>query len=563
METTDKISCNIVVSLLQQHGVKHVVISPGSRNAPLIVALARCESIRKTVVIDERSAAFVALGIASVSDNPVALVCTSGTALLNYAPAVAEAYYRRIPLVVISADRPVEWIDQDDSQTLRQYEALANYVKHSYNIPSECSTETAGWYVNRMVNDALLTAVSGRKAPVHINIQLDEPLNRMIGYDTTRKERFIGIVNGMTRLPDETVGRLAACVSSAKKVLVIAGFLQPDSRLNQALISLSGSANITVMCESISNLTGERFVRCIDRTLSIMTDEERAVMRPDIVITLGGALVSRHIKQYLRKYRATEHWHVGISDTTIDCFRSLTMRVETEPADFMEQLASSVTCLTASDYAEKWLEINRRATLSHDEYVSNAPWSDMKAFSMILEAVPHNWNLELSNGTSVRYAQLFADLISCRNECNRGVSGIDGSTSTAIGASMAFDGVTLLVSGDMSAQYDIGALACRGISPRFKMIVMCNGGGGIFRFIGSTSSLPELEEYFVVKPNLPLRNLAEGYGFAYYDVSNERELAETLPGFMAESDRPAILAVNTPPETSARVLKEYFNRNKK
>lgn len=125
MECTDKISCNILVAMLVNHGVKEAVISPGSRNAPMVVALSRCPSIKTTVVVDERSAAFIALGKSAISASPVALLCTSGTAVLNYAPAVAEAYYRQIPLIVISADRPMEWIDQDDSQTLRQYEALA------------------------------------------------------------------------------------------------------------------------------------------------------------------------------------------------------------------------------------------------------------------------------------------------------------------------------------------------------------------------------------------------------------------------------------------------------
>ena len=178
--TTDKESCRILVSLLEKHGVGEAVVSPGSRNAPLMMALNASRSIRCTVVIDERSAAFIALGKASVTARPVALVCTSGTALLNYAPAVAEGYYRKVPLIVVSADRPVEWIDQDDSQTLRQYEALANYVKGNYNIPAECNAGTQQWYVNRMVNDALISATSGRQAPVHINIQLDAPLSGMV-----------------------------------------------------------------------------------------------------------------------------------------------------------------------------------------------------------------------------------------------------------------------------------------------------------------------------------------------------------------------------------------------
>ena len=180
METSAKISCQILVDLLVANNITNVVISPGSRNAPLVIAISRCEALNKHIVIDERSAAFVALGMAIETGTPTVLVCTSGTAVLNYSPAIAEAYYRRVPIIVVSADRPVEWIDQDDSQTLRQYEALANYVKRSYNIPDNINNDTSIWYVNRIINDAIMNATSGRLAPVHINMQFDEPLNGII-----------------------------------------------------------------------------------------------------------------------------------------------------------------------------------------------------------------------------------------------------------------------------------------------------------------------------------------------------------------------------------------------
>lgn len=561
METTSKTSCNIMVELLHRHGVKHIVLSPGSRNAPLIVAAARCKALEKTVVVDERSAAFVALGIASVSGEMVALVCTSGTALLNYAPAVAEAYYRHLPLIVISADRPVEWIDQDDSQTLRQYEALANYVKRSYNIPAACDTDTARWYVNRIVNDALITAGSGCKAPVHMNVQLEEPLNGLAEYSGVGI-RHIGMAAYDNHMSQDALAQLSMEINNAGKVLVIAGFHNPDKRLEKALVSLGALPNVAVMTESIANVRGGSMINCIDRTLSVMDDSEKENMCPDIVITFGGALVSRHIKAYMRKYHPARHWHVAVSDVTIDCFRSLTMRIGVEPVDFFEQMLPLLSASSCSTYSRDWTGFSERASISHDSYVASAPWSDLKAFSIIFGSIPGDWNLQFSNGTAIRYAQLFDNYRCNRNDCNRGVSGIDGCTSTAIGASIGYEGTTLLITGDMSAQYDVGALACNAVSPRFKMIVMCNGGGGIFRFIDSTSSLPELEDYFVLKPNLPLRTLAEGYGFAFYEASGIDDLQMSMNAFVNESGRPAILAVNTPAETSAMVLKNYFNRNR-
>lgn len=558
MKSTDKESCNILVELLRAHGVKHAVISPGSRNAPLIIAFTSYNDIKKTVVVDERSAAFIALGIASITNEAVALVCTSGTAVLNYSPAIAEAYYRRIPLIVISADRPMEWIDQDDSQTLRQYEALSHYVKNSYNIPSRCDNDTSRWYVNRTVNDAMLSALTNRRAPVHINIQLDEPLGRYIEINNL-PSRIIHKISPNTCLSDGDINELANRISRSQKVLIVAGFSQPDECLNDALSKIATLSNVVVMCESISNLHSADFICSIDSTLSVMTDAEKAELTPEIVITLGGAIVSRFIKHYFRSHDITEHWHIGITNTTIDCFQSLTHRIDVEPEHFFPQLAEMLTP-TSSKYSQQWHSIANRARVSHDMYVGKSGWSDLKAFSIVMRELPSTWNLQLSNGTSIRYAQLFSSANVKRSDCNRGVSGIDGSTSTAIGASIAYNGVTLLITGDMSAQYDVGALACSSISPRFKMIVLCNGGGGIFRFIKSTSHLDELDDYFTVAQNLPLRQLADGYGFAYYEANSETSLNDALTLFIGECQRPAILAIHTPPEESAKILQNYFTR---
>lgn len=379
MKTTDKDSCLILVSLLVKHGVRHVVISPGSRNAPLVVALAQCDAIEKTVVIDERSAAFIALGKASIVDGAVALVCTSGTAVLNYAPAIAEAYYRKLPIVVVSADRPMEWIDQDDSQTLRQYEALSHYVKRSYNIPSRCDNDTSRWYVNRVVNDAMLCALSGRRAPVHINLQLDEPLNvRKPAEATHWTERFIGHVAPGRILTDSELTHLVERLSSPNKVLVIGGFHKPDTLLNESLGRLAMMPNVTVLCESIANIHNRLFIDSIDSTLSILDDEGKRSLTPDVVITFGGALVSRFVKQYLRNYRVGEHWHVGMTDNTIDCFQSLTLRIDMEAGSFFAQIADAMRESVDSDYSARWHEVAREARQLHDKYVSSSTRSPQR-----------------------------------------------------------------------------------------------------------------------------------------------------------------------------------------
>lgn len=561
MNSTAKTICRDLASQLSARGVRFAILSPGSRNAPIAIAIGRCGAITTRVVIDERSAAFMALGYAAISSTPVALVCTSGTALLNYAPAVAEAFYRKIPLIVISADRPREWIDQDDSQTLRQYEALANIVKGSYDIP-DIESGSNLWYANRCINDALTNALSGRKGPVHINIQLDEPLERET--DSSRDTfRTISFLQPSRQLTTAEARKLGSSIASPVKVMVVAGMNAPSPQLNRALRRLAKTPNIAVMTETVSNLHGPEFISRIDTVLSAMTPQERQELAPDVVITLGGALISRMVKTWLREIKPSAHWHVGVSHTTVDCLRSLTLRIDMEPEIFFPQLASAMVPHTAEcSYAHRWEILYNRAVSTHQAYVAHAPWSDLKAFSALMPILPRGINLQLSNGTSVRYAQLMGDCGFHRCDCNRGVSGIDGSTSTAVGAALAYPSApTVLITGDMSAQYDLAGLTAKPMPPTFRMIVISNSGGGIFRFISSTRALPEKEKFFAARDtiNLPLRQLAEAFNFSYYDATDETSLRAVISKFLNAG--PSILEIKTDPEISAEVLTSYFTRS--
>lgn len=557
MANTDKTACRILAELLTRHGVSRAVMSPGSRDLPLLIALGRSPHLLTEIVVDERTAAFTALGMATASQQPVALVCTSGSALLNYAPAVAEAYYRHIPLIIISADRPSEWIDQDDSQTIRQAGALANIVKRSYDIPDNCTTPVARWYANRQINDALIEAQRGCKGPVHINVQLAEPLNRLTDEPLPPEDsRVIAMPHASSGVDDLTVAELLNEISSSR-TMIIAGFLQPDPRLSEALDKIAERPNVTVLTESISNLHTAGAIECIDLTVSGIKPSEMHRYRPDTVITLGGALVSRFIKQMLRNNPPQRHWHVGHTPVTVDCLQSLTMRIDMAPGEFFNRLtALSPTVDAESDYRDLWRSLYARRIERRDCITATLPWCDLTAFATILPRIHAGCDLQLSNGTPIRYAQLLADRTRVnRSDCNRGVSGIDGSTSTAIGAAMASGNPTLLITGDMSAQYDMGALALRHIPPSFRMIVIDNGGGGIFRFIASTSGIAEREQLFGAPVNMPVAGLAAAFGWDFHHASSAEELRDALDRFFTPSERPAILAVDTlPADESASIL---------
>lgn len=560
METTDKASCNELAALLVSHGVRRAVVSPGSRNAPLYTALKARGDIDVTVIVDERCAGFYALGQSVQGGEPVVVVCTSGTALLNLAPATAEAYYRCVPLIVVSADRPAEWIDQDDSQTLRQYEALSPYVKGSYDIPA-VDTPSMRWMTNRLINDAMLTATSGRQGPVHINVQLDVPLG---GKSECHEDgvRVIGRIVPEERLSTAEARLIGRNIFSPVKVMIVTGFMPPDNRLNTALRKLASKPNIVVLTETVSNLHGEKFIGSIDSTLCRIDGNRIGEYVPDVVITAGGALVSRFIKKFLRENPPREHWHVGHTLTTVDCFKSLTSRIDMSPAIFFRQLASAVQPDRGeSGYASMWHALKDSARRSHEAYVDSAPWSDMKVFGVLSRSLPVEWNIHYSNGTPIRYSQLFPSRFH-RVDCNRGVSGIDGCTSTALGASSCYRGTTLLVTGDMSAQYDIGALMSVRLSGPFKMIVMMNGGGAIFRFVDSTSGMDCLDEFVSRPARLPLREICHGVGARYFEAHSADELSSVLIDFITEKDKAAVLAVYTDSAVSAMTLKNYFKNIK-
>ena len=550
-ETTDKLQCQILVETMHFHGVNHAVVSPGSRNAPLIIALSRSR-IKTHIVVDERSAAYVALGMAQQLKAPVALVCTSGTALLNYAPAVAEAYYQKIPLIVVSADRPQEWIDQDDSQTIRQFKALDQFVKRSYDIPARCDDDTAVWYAERIAHDAMMEATSLRRAPVHINVQLAEPLNGL----TTEpyKLRRIHHFPSYDGICSDDIIKLKGQLLH-KRVMIIAGFMELNEPLRQALNAIAVNDYAVVLTETISNMADDFTINAIDRTL-LAIDENDKRYYPDVVITIGGAIVSRKIKAFLRKVKP-DHWYVGLNDVTVDCFQSLTRRIEANPDTFIPTLFQD--SLTVKSFCTIWKDAHTAGLRRHHKYLEKIGWSDMKAYETIFDFYqqnPDNLIMHLSNGTTIRYAQLFGDRVIAPNFCNRGVSGIDGCTSTAIGAAMV-NGPAVLITGDMSFLYDISALSAITPKLQLKIVVVDNGGGGIFRFIDSTSSLPELEKYFVVKRNLDVEKVAASFGIKTYRADNADSLYEQLSNMMVE-DGPAVLVVKTDGKRSAEILKNYF-----
>lgn len=553
---SEKETAKILTELLARKGVRRVLLSPGSRNAPLIISLTRRSELSCRVVLDERVAAYMAVGMAQQSGEAVALVCTSGTALLNYAPAVAEAFYQRLPLIVISADRPEEWIDQDDSQTIRQYAALAPFVKASYRLPAELSCADERWYANRLVNEVLNTALASPQGPVHLDVPFREPLYGIKTYPMP--ERAIEAVPVVSTLPDAEARRLAAMLSSGKRVLIVASFAAPDAALASLLTRAAAFPQVVLLTESLANLPVEDAIPTIDRVLSVMPADLLAY-RPDILITFGGAPVSRRLKRFLRENRPEEHWRLDTGGHIVDTMQSLTLHIRLAPSDFFAAV-SPYWQLAACSYRDLWRALREEAARRHDAFLSSAAWSDLTAFSLLMPALPAGAALQLSNGMTVRYAQLFEYPQVFRSDGNRGTSGIDGSLSTAVGAAIASNRLTVCIIGDMSFLYDAAALAAGDLPLNLRIVVICNGGGGIFRILAGVSELSESETCFETVRRVDVEGYARLHGIDFYRAADAASLRNLLPRFFQETGRVAILAIETPRLLNAEVLKAYFSR---
>lgn len=562
MKNTDKISALMLTSLMMQYDIRKVFASPGSRNVPLLMAFSRHQDIDVEMVVDERSAAFMALGYAAIAGEPACLLCTSGTAMLNYMPAIAEAYYRHIPLLVITADRPMEWIDQKDSQTIIQPRGLAPYVKKSVDIPDFSCTDTQKcWWCNRVINEALIACCEHPEGPVHINMQFDNPLSHVADNMTVEAHRIVNL-NPSGKLETGVARQLGTRIASPHKVMIVVGGMQPSQRITKAMMKLSSLPNVVVLAENLANIHCDRVLTQIDAVIAMIDNQDdKDIYRPDTVIYFGGSIVSSRLKQYLRRYSLDNFWYVGTEDALIDTFMALTMRINMEPEVFIPQLASAmVPHRDSSDYAALWQRIRMVVDDGVRSYAEAASWSSLKAMSMILSRVPSKWNVQLSNGMSVRLSQQFDASQVHRWDCNRGVSGIDGSTSTAIGAQLAYrHGITLLITGDMGLAYDLTALGTKQVTERMRVIVLKNGGGNIFRCIPTTQSLPELESCLELNTDAPFARLAESWGWKCIEADNTRDLEAAMKVFVKESDRPCMLVVKTDGKHDADIWKEYFN----
>ena len=561
MKDTNKIWIKDVAEICAAKNMRHAVISPGSRSAPLVIAFSNHPGITCYTIVDERAAGFYALGMAQQTDIPVALICTSGSALLNYAPAIAEAYYQKIPLLVFSADRPDELVDQRDGQTIRQNNIYANYIKKSFKLPVNCYDNDDRWFANRITCEAINIATSPHYGPVHVNVPLRDPLYDLTEYDTYQVPKIIDQKIGLSQLSNQEIDALNNSWAKAKNKLIIAGSNSRCNDLTANLNKFKSDSSVVLLTETTSNLQTGFAIPCIDATLESIPIDDIGEYIPDLLITFGGDIVSKKIKAFLRNYKPTQHWHIDETGDHIDTFKSLTEVVKLSPKYFFEVIESGEN---ESTFRKKWKKGYHQGINLRDDVLNNTPYCDFKVFEKLISSLPHSCNLHLANSTPVRYSNLFElkPGFNISVNCNRGTSGIDGTISTAAGAALTNNQLTIVITGDLSFLYDSNALWVRHLRANLKIVVINNSGGNIFRIIPGPSKLDSLEDHFEAHHDISFEHLAKAYQIPYYFCDSSEGLSKELEHFFTPSEKASILEIKTPSELSAQVLGDYMNMQK-
>ena len=530
--------------------IKHIVICPGSRNAPLTIGFSENENFEVFSIVDERSAAFFALGIAQQIKHPVAVICTSGSAVLNFYPAIAEAYYSDIPLVVISADRPVNFIDIGDGQTIMQKNVFANHILYSANLEIGKNHQI---YNETQINIALNTAIE-LKGPVHINAPFEEPLYG-VSEDIQVRPQHVP-ANNLPKKIEEDLSEFLPIWNEAKRKLILVGVLQPNSIEQKWLHFLANEESVLVFTETTSNMHHESFVSSIDSLIDGLSEEELSNLQPEILVSFGGMVISKKIKTFLRKYQPKHHWHID-EKKAYDTYFCLSKHFEVSPQTFFSAFLP-FNEKVKSEYQGKYLDIKRDKQVKHNFYLKTIGISDLKVFDVLLKSLPENSILQLSNSAAIRYAQLFLISPTIKVFCNRGTSGIDGSTSTAIGAALASKIRTTFITGDLSFFYDSNALWNTYIPNTFRILLINNNGGGIFRILQGNKDIQNFETFFETTHTLTAEHLCKMFHIEYQCVSNEEELHKNLQTFYTESSKPKLLEIFTPRKENDTILLDYF-----
>ena len=553
MKTSDKQIIRNLSFHLKANGIRHIVFSPGSRNAPFAITFDNDSYFKTHVIHDERVAGFFALGISQTLNEPVALCCTSGSAVVNYFPAITEAFYRNLPLLTLSADRPKELINKGHGQTIMQDDIFGKHVMKSHSFDDNSANSESN---NEIIQTMLKHLFDSVKGPVHLNFHLNEPLYGIVdlSIDEFKAEQMLINETRELKVNNELLESL-----NGKKILVLCGQDANVEGLNRALSEFNQSTNVVVLNENTSGLYDAHFINCIDRTLNAIDFSNGQDFIPDVLITIGDAVISKRIKAFFIKNAPKTHIAINHSDIGIDLFLRLDVHLKVNPAHFFEAINLQNTKTNSINFESKWKSIDLVAKDRLEEFynIENSN-TDIQVFHLINQYIENKTIIHMANSSVVRYMQLFDPIKTVRYFANRGTSGIDGSMSTAVGSAISKPRQNhVFITGDISFIYDSNAMWVSPFPSNLKIIVIDNSGGGIFRIIDGPRTSDQLENYFEAHHKSDVKKIAEGFGFTSKVVSDHHKFENELIDFF-QNDITQILIFKTNRTENPLALNRLF-----
>lgn len=548
---SDKENINILTSLLVSYGVRHIVVCPGSRNAPLVHNFDVSPDITTHAVTDERSAAFFALGLRLRLRQPVAVCVTSGSALLNTMPGAAEATYQHEGIIIISADRPQAWIGQLDGQTMPQHGALGTFASPSVSLP-EPHNDTERWLCRRLICEAMIANTCPPFPSVHINVPVSEPL---FGFSTPCLPEIppIGIADLDDQNGRETLRRI---LKGKRRLMVISGQTSDDSVAGFLMDKASGCVFVAEWLSPYGR------VRHIDEILRTTCAEELDNMRPDCIVYIGGHTVSKRLRHYMRSLDSRTMF-ITVSDDGMlhDVSQHTTLVVKATAGDFMRMICNGAICPDADmDFVRRWHDMDNMAARRIS--ASCPPYSQMLAIRRLEENIDNSKDIVCyANSLSVRAGMMYA---SAYRYCNRGLNGIEGTLSMAAGmaAGAKEEGMTAgnmtaaqnvyCVIGDLSFFYDSNALWIQELAGNMRIMLINNQRGAIFGMLPGLDRSPAHKSLIAAGHNATAEGICSQYGMEYYRATDTPSLEEGIRLLTSGvHDRPVVLEVLTDADTDA------------
>lgn len=550
-------SVQVLISLLKEYEINNLVLSAGARNVPFVHSVETDNDFHCYSVVDERSAAFFAMGIAQKTNKPVAISCTSATACCNYLSAITEAYYHKVPILIITSDRDPYYLDQMETLMIKQPGMYRDVSKTYVQLPIVRNDEDL-WYCKRLVCEAILELNHHGSGPVQINIPITSGSSKF----TEEKLPQITPIRRYDILTSDAEWKAISEELSGKRVLVIAG--QNDTvsvELKSAIDDFGNKFNCVVSVEHTSNLNVNHSVHTYPVCELLNQEEFNQRYAPDIVISFGGNIASSKTKSLLRgNYSKQKHWLISDDGKVMDTYKCQTKVFECKPEFFFEKIAHVTDNDNAvTEYFDLWN--NKKNSII---FPSSLPFSNVTAIGSLVKTIPEGSILHTSILNSTRISQYYDftnDNIT--TYCNLAAYGIDGCMSTFMGQATIHNGMAYLIIGDLSFFYDMNSIWIRHIGNNVRIFLINNEGGAEFHLAFGKELIPEINLHTSAEHHCKARAWVESNNFKYISATNEQELIEGLKEFNNVSDRPIVFEVFTDKEIDAQTVKEFYSVNGK